>query len=311
MQAINNNSYSSQGIQPNSVYGQPNQVNMPKPPIASPMAQNSSQVPAVDSYSAQGQQTQTNPIQTAPTQIAPMYPQGVNIPAGGAVNINIFNPTTTNGAPIYPQNTYYTNPATTYPAYVPQGAMMLPQMPAPQNAYPAIQTQQTNVQIPAPQQMQSQDAQNLNQTPQTSQAGQTPQTEEKPANITPLNDEYIKTLENYLNDNDPKVRLMGATQLLDRFKEHESRKSDPALTALLNKALKDPTASVRQMALTTINVGYAIGNEETIAILNNIQTNTSSDIYAEDALAAKEALLKLSQQGQVITPSGAIATKQV
>ncbi len=311
MQAINNNSYSSQGVQPISAYGQTNQISMPKPPMANQMVQNSYATPPVAQQNAQAQPTQAQPQQT---QVMPVYPQGVNIPAGGAVNINIFNPTTTNGAPIYPQNTYYTSPAATYPAYVPQGNMMLPQMPAPQNAYPAIQTQQTNVQMPAPQQLQTQDTQALNQSPQANETqGPAPEqkTEEKPVNITPLTDEYIKTLENYLNDNDPKVRLMGATQLLEKFKEHESRKSDPALTALLNKSLKDPSASVRQMALTTLNIGYASGNEETIALLNDIQANTQGGIYAEDALSAKEILLKLSQQGQNIVPSQNAGTVQV
>ncbi|MBR1976769.1 HEAT repeat domain-containing protein [bacterium] len=336
MQAINNNSYSSQGIQPVSAYNQTNQVHMPKPPVANPIAHNTNQAPVVQSQPMQlqmaQQQTQPAPqlmqpqqqtqtaqaqpmqMQQIPTQqvfpqqaqAMPMYPQGLNIPSGGAVNINIFNPTTTNGAPVYPQNTYYTNPATTYPAYVPQNAVNVPQMPAPQNAYPAVQTQQMNVQMPGAQQLQTQNTQGANQTQQTAEAA--PKQEEKPKDVAPLNDEYIRTLENYLNDNDPKVRLMGTTELLNRFKELEARKQDPALTALLNKALKDPSASVRQMALTILNVGYAAGNEETTALLNNIQANTSSETYAEDALVAKEILLKQAQQ--VPTP-GTYATAQV
>ena len=310
MQAINNNSYSSQGIQPNLPYNQANQIHMPKPPVVNPIAQNQPQVPLVQQQMQaqvaqvpqQTQVQQPQQVQTAqiPPQAVPMYPQGVNIPAGGAVNINIFNPMTTNGAPVYPQNTYYTNPAVQYPAYVPQNSAMVPQMPVPQNAYPAVQTQEMNVQMPQPQQLQPQSGQELNQVPQnpTPEQKTEQQPQEKKEEIIPLTDEYIKNLENYLNDNDPKVRLVGTTELLKRFKETETRKSDPALTALLNKTLKDPSASVRQMALTILNVGYATGNDETIAILNNIQSNTSDTMYAEDAIVAKEILLKLSGQAQ-------------
>lgn len=306
MRAINNNSYSSHGVQPTGAYSQANQVHMPKPPVVNTAVQNQEQTPLAQTQTAQPQQTQTAQPQA---QTMPIYPQGVNIPAGGAVNINIFNPMTTNGAPVYPQNTYYTNPAVTYPAYVQQNGT-LPQMPAPANAYPAVQTQEMNVQMPQPQQMQIPAAQETKQTPQTSvPEAQTEQKPEENANITPLTNEYIKTLENYLNDNDPKVRLVGTKELLNRFKETETRKADPALTALLNKTLKDPSASVRQLALTILNIGYAAGNDETIAILNNIQANTSDTMYAEDAILAKEILLKLSQQGQNVPPSALTTTQ--
>ncbi len=346
MQAINNNSYFNQGIKPNTSNNQA-QVHMPKPPVADLTAQNQYQTSGVQMPQAQqmqapqmpapqamqmpqAQQVQTVPqqaqqaqteLQQTQAQTMPIYPQGVNIPAGGAVNINIFNPTTTNGAPIYPQNTYYSYPATTYSNYMPQNNMTVPQMPLPANAYPAAQDGQTNVQMPqpqqmqapqapqamqmpAPQQMQAQNTQDLTQAQATSPQTPAPEqkaeqkAEQKTENTVPLTNEYIQNLERTLNDGDPKVRLAGATELLKRFKESDERKSDPALTALLNKSLKDPSASVRQMALTILNVGYAIGNEETIATLNNIQANKSDTMYAEDAVVAKEILLKLSGQMQ-------------
>ena len=41
----------------------------------------------------------------------------------------------------------------------------------------------------------------------------------KESKTVPLTDEYIKSLENYLNSQDSKVRLMGAKDVLERFKE--------------------------------------------------------------------------------------------
>ncbi len=304
MQSINNNSYSSQGIQPIAAYNQANPVHMPKPPVANPIAQNQYQpigAQQIQAPQVQMQQTQTQAQQAGQQMAQPqvgMPPQGVCAPAGGAVNIYIYNPTTTNGAPVYPQNTYYTTQAAQYPTYVPQNAMTLPQMPVPANAYTTGQSQQMSVQMPEPQQLQNQQTQSQAQNTAQPQEAPAPQQAQNAENIIPLTNEYIKNLENYLNDNDPKVRLVGTTELLKRFKETEERKSDPALTALLNKSLKDPSAAVRQMALTILNVGYATGSEETISILNNIQANATDEMYKEDAVVAKEILLKLSQQNQ-------------
>lgn len=107
-----------------------------------------------------------------------------------------------------------------------------------------------------------------------------------------LTDDYIKTLENYLNSKDKKVRLMGAKELFERFKEDETRKNDAALTALLNKSLQDPAETVKFMALTALDLGYASGNDETAQILTAMQNSDSS--YGEDAALAAQILLKMS-----------------
>lgn len=112
----------------------------------------------------------------------------------------------------------------------------------------------------------------------------------------PLTDEYLKTLENYMNNNSAKIRLMGIQEVLERFKEDEKRKSDPALTALLNKALKDQYNSVRFLALTAIELGYAKGNDETISILQQIQNMKEN--YGDDALLASKALLRIAGEQQ-------------
>ena len=100
-------------------------------------------------------------------------------------------------------------------------------------------------------------------------------------------------MENYLNDDNPKVRLIGAKELMERFKEDDSRMQHPSLVPLLNKMLKDTSPSVRFLALTTLQLGYSLGNDETIKLLKEIQQN-SQDKLGEDALLASEVLLKLS-----------------
>lgn len=114
--------------------------------------------------------------------------------------------------------------------------------------------------------------------------------EDKPK--VPLTDDYIRTLENYLNSQDKKLRLMGAKELFERFKEDETRKDDAALTALLNKTLQDPAETVKFVALTALDNGYATGNDETVQILTQMQQSDSS--YGEDASLASRVLLKMS-----------------
>ena len=123
---------------------------------------------------------------------------------------------------------------------------------------------------------------------------ETKKTEEKKENKpkVALTDDYIKTLENYLNSQDKKIRLMGAKELFDRFKEDETRKDDAALTALLNKTLQDPAETVKFVALTALDAGYATGNDETAQILTQMQSSNSS--YGEDAALASQILLKMS-----------------
>lgn len=132
-------------------------------------------------------------------------------------------------------------------------------------------------------------------------------TEEKKKEKVILTDDYIKSLENYLNNQDPKIRLTAAKELLERFKEDDTRKNDPALCALLNKVIKDPKASVRYVGLTTLDVGYAGGNNETIDILKQLQNRTDLE-YGEDSVLASQILLKMSGQ-KVQVPDTAAEVK--
>lgn len=125
--------------------------------------------------------------------------------------------------------------------------------------------------------------------------------EEKTKKVTPLTDEYVKSLENYMNNENPKVRLIGTKELLERFKEDENRKDNPSLMPLLNKALRDSSPSVRFLALTMLQLGYALGNDETVAILKEIQSQ-NQDKIGEDSLLATEILLNMAAPQKVDVP---------
>ena len=124
---------------------------------------------------------------------------------------------------------------------------------------------------------------------------------EKTKKVTPLTDEYVKSLENYMNNNNPKVRLIGAKELMERFKEDENRKDNPSLMPLLNKALRDTSPAVRFLGLTTLQLGYAVGNDETVTILKEIQAQ-NQDKIGEDSLLASEILLNMSGGQKVEVP---------
>ena len=123
----------------------------------------------------------------------------------------------------------------------------------------------------------------------------------KTKKITPLTNEYVQSLENYMNNDNPKVRLIGTKELLERFKEDESRKDNPSLMPLLNKALRDPSPAVRFLGLTVLQLGYAVGNDETVTILKEIQSK-NTDKVGEDSLLASEILLSMAGGQKVDVP---------
>lgn len=115
-------------------------------------------------------------------------------------------------------------------------------------------------------------------------------------NIVLLTDEYIKTLENYIRNDNPDIKLMGAKELMNRFKEDESRKNDPALTALLNLTLQSKYSNVKMIGMGILQNGWAQGDALTQQLLGQIQQDKSG--YGLDALDAAKAALKSA--GQVI-----------
>ena len=253
------------------------------------------------------------------------YYQQPNIPISpNAVNINIISPQAYGGSdgmtcpinngyslygnnqgmPIYPSNynNMFVNP--TYNMQNPMlNAASIPQettrMQAHQGFAPEYATKQTQDDLINQRNMSNQT--NLIEKTENSQTETKTQENNKTKKVTPLTDDYVKSLENYMNDQNPKVRLIGAKELLERFKEDENRKDNPSLMPLLNKALRDSSPSVRFLGLTMLQLGYAVGNDETVTILKEIQTQ-NKDKIGEDSLLASEILLKMSAGQKIDVP---------
>ena len=119
----------------------------------------------------------------------------------------------------------------------------------------------------------------------------------KQTKIVALTNEYIMSLENYLNNPNTEIRLMAAKEVLTRLDEDKDRYDDAALNALLNKMLQDPAKLVRVAALSAFSSQLASGNEYTIKLLTNIQNNPHGD--KEDALQAANSLLRMSSRTEI------------
>ena len=107
-----------------------------------------------------------------------------------------------------------------------------------------------------------------------------------------LTDEYIKSLENYLNNPNDEIRLMASKEVLKRLDEDKDRYNDAALNALLNKMMQDPSKLVRIAALSAFSSQLASGNDYTVKLLRDIQSNPNAD--KEDVLQAADIMLKMS-----------------
>ena len=119
----------------------------------------------------------------------------------------------------------------------------------------------------------------------------------KQKRVVALTDEYIKSLENYLNNPNDEIRLMASKEILTRLDEDKDRYNDAALNALLNKMLQDPSKLIRVAALSAFASQLASGNDYTVQLLHNIQQNPSAD--KEDVLQAADILLKMSAGTEV------------
>ena len=114
----------------------------------------------------------------------------------------------------------------------------------------------------------------------------------KKVRVVALTNEYIMSLENYLNNPNKEVRLMASKEVLKRFNEDRDRYNDAALNALINKMLQDPEKLVRIAALSALSSELASGNEYTVTLLQRIQANPKSS--PEDVMEAANILLKMS-----------------
>lgn len=119
----------------------------------------------------------------------------------------------------------------------------------------------------------------------------------KKKKVVALTDEYIMSLENYLNNPNTEIRLMAAKDILTRFNEDRDRYDDAALNALLNKMLQDPARLVRIAALSALSSDLASGNEYTVEILNRIQQDPESN--QQDVLDVAQILLNRSAAKEI------------
>lgn len=119
----------------------------------------------------------------------------------------------------------------------------------------------------------------------------------KKTKVVSLTNEYIMSLENYLNNPNTDIRLMAAKEILTRLDEDRSRYDDAALNALLNKMLQDPSKLVRIAAMSALSSELASGNEYTVQLLTQIQQNPDAD--PEDVLEASQILLKRASSTEV------------
>lgn len=183
--------------------------------------------------------------------------QTVQVPNYSGVNIQIFNPSVAAPGATVPQSTVNAPTYTTMPAAYPP------------NYY----------------------TQNLAQ-PATPVAPEPEKKKTEKREIVQLTDDYIKSLENYLNDQNQQVRLMGAKEVLARLQEDESRKNDPGLNALVNKMIQDPYQAVKFIGMAALESRAATGDSTSVQLLQGIQKEKTT--YGEDSLKASNILLKMA-----------------
>lgn len=203
-------------------------------------------------------------------------PQTVQVPNYSGVNIQIFNPSVAAPGSTVPPATVNTTCATN-PCYPPNYYTQNFTQPAPAATPTSIIQQAQPVQAVQP-------TQNTNRKTEMRE-------------IVELTDEYVKSLESYLNNQDKQIRLIGAKEVLARLQEDDSRKSDEALNALLNKMLQDPYQPIKFIAMAAFESRAAIGNNKSVELLQNIQGQGvpgQKTTQGEDSLKASNALLKMT-----------------
>lgn len=193
-------------------------------------------------------------------------PQNYQVPNYSGVNIQIFNPSVaTPGSqpPVYNVNA---------PSYQAQGQ---------NQGQPAVCCYPPNYYTQQP-----------GNTSVLNQVDNEEKVKTEKRKVVELTDDYIKNLENYLNSQDKQVRYMGAKEVVARLEEDDSRCNDPALTALINKMMKDPYDKVRFLALASLKARIVTGNDESVGLLKEMQSSKSA--YGMDAPLATEILLQMS-----------------
>lgn len=126
--------------------------------------------------------------------------------------------------------------------------------------------------------------------------------------VVVLTDEYIMSLENFLNNPNKEIRRKGASEVINRLGEDKGRKTDPALNALLNKMLQDPDKGVRVLAISAFSSGIAKGNDLTVQLLKYMEANPQ--LYPDDVEAVSMALLKMAADMETIYVDAPVKVKK-
>ncbi|MEW5820030.1 MAG: hypothetical protein AB1782_07540 [Cyanobacteriota bacterium] len=174
-----------------------------------------------------------------------------------------------------------------------------------QNVNPPVAQQQVPQPQPAPQPQQPQDQpqnqpQNQPQQPQNQPQNKSeqpkpeekPKEPEKPKSTGNIPDSLIIAIDKGLSNPNHEVRIKAATKLMSTFEKYPEAKDHPALTVLLNRALKDPHQNVRLFGEIALKAGTANGDQNTQNILTEM-TN-SKKAYGQDAVMANDILLDVA-----------------
>lgn len=127
--------------------------------------------------------------------------------------------------------------------------------------------------------------------------------------LTLLTDEYIKTLENYLRNDNRDIRTQGIEMLGKCFREDKSRYDDVALNNLLNLALQDVEPRIRILAMCLLDTKDAKGDDLTYDILTQLQKSTAYG--GEEAKMASKVLLEMNTQKIQVTQNDKIIQNEV
>ena len=95
--------------------------------------------------------------------------------------------------------------------------------------------------------------------------------------VTVLTDAYIKQLDTYLQSQDKELREYAASEVVKRLNEDRTRYDNKQLNVLVNRMLLDPyDKKVRGRGLMALETQLAKGNEDTAAILEQIQQDPNA-----------------------------------
>lgn len=127
--------------------------------------------------------------------------------------------------------------------------------------------------------------------------------------VTLLTDEYIKTLENYLRNDNKDIRTQGIEMLAKCFREDKTRCDDEALNNLLNLALQDVEPRIRLLAMCLLETKDANGDDLTLDILTKLQASTAYG--GEEAKMASKVLLEMNTKKVEINQNEQVIENEV